>query len=380
MARQITWGLIGGGEGSQIGFPHRAGAALDGRFALAASALDADPERGKDFGVRLGIAPDRSYGDWREMLAGEAKRDDRVRLVTVATPNSTHFEISKALLEAGIDVFCEKPMTMTVEEGRELVAIAGRLGRVCAVNFGYSGYPMVRHMRAMVERGDLGQIRVVKAEFAGGFYGDAAHADDPRVGWRFDPALAGVSAVTADIGSHAMHLACYVTGQRVSALSADFARGIPSRQLEDDALLAFRMSGGTVGRAWCSGLAFGRTHGLEISVYGEKGGLRWCQEQPNQLSWTPLNQPTQTLERSASYMSPAAQRASRITIGHPEGFVFAMSNLYRDLADIIEAKTQGREPDPLALTVPSADLGLHIVDVVHAAARSASDQGRWIEL
>jgi len=380
MRGTMSWGMVGGGEASQIGFSHRSGATIDGKFSLDAGALDIDSARGKDFARRLGIAADRAYSDWREMVAGEVGRDDKIKLVTVATPNSTHFEISKAFLEAGIDVFCEKPMTMTVEEGRELVAIAERLRRVCAVNFGYSGYPMLRHMRAMVERSDLGEIRVVKTEFAGGFYGDAAHADDPRVGWRFDPALSGVSAVTADLGSHAMHLACYVTGQRVSSVSADFVRGIPTRKLEDDALLAFRMSGGTVGRAWCSGLAIGRTHGFEISAYGEKGGIRWQQECPNQLAWTPLNEPTRILERSASYMSPAANRASRITIGHPEGFVFAIGNLYRDLADIIESNERGSDPDPLALTVPSAELGLHIVQIVHAAAESASENGRWINI
>lgn len=380
MVRKIRWGLVGGGEGSQIGFSHRAGAGLDDRMQLVAGALDIDPVRARDFGNRLGIETARSYGHWREMVAAEAGRDDGVQLVTVATPNSTHFEISKCFLEAGIDVFCEKPMTMTVEEGRELTALSKATGRLCAVNFGYSGYPMVREMRAMIQRGELGGIRIVKPEFAGGFFGDASNADDPRVRWRFDPALAGVAAVTADVGTHAFHMACYVTGQTVTALSADFARGIAGRQLEDDALYAFRMSGGAIGRAWCSGLAIGRTHGFEISVYGEKGGVRWCQEQPNQLHWTPLNQPTRILERGASYLSDAAQRASRIAIGHPEGFVFAMGNLYRDLADILDAREVGGDPSALALTVPMADNGLHIVEVVHAAARSAADNGRWVQL
>lgn len=377
---KIRWGMIGGGEGSQIGFPHRVSAGLDGRVQLVAGAFDVDPSRGRKFGEKLGVATERSYGDWKEMLTAELNRVDPVQLVTVATPNSTHFEISKAFLEAGIDVFCEKPMTMTVEEGRELAALAAVKGRLCAVNFGYSGYPMVRQMRAMVERGDLGKIRVVKSEFAGGFFADSADAEDPRVRWRFDPALAGVAAITADVGTHSFHIACYVTGQTVSSLSADFAHGIPGRQLEDDALYAFRMSGGAIGRAWCSGLAIGRTHGFEVSVYGEKGGLRWCQEQPNQLYWTPLNQPTQALERGANYLSEAAQRAGRIAVGHPEGFVFAMGNLYRDLADILQAREERTQSSPLTLTVPLADIGLHIVEVVHAAAKSAAEKGRWVDL
>lgn len=380
MGKTIRWGLVGGGEGSQIGFPHRAGANLDGRMQLIAGAFDFDPARGREFGRTLGVSADRSYGDWKEMLASERGRADGVQLVTVATPNSTHFEISQAFLEAGIDVFCEKPLTMTVEEGQKLAALSKATGRLCAVNFGYTGYPMVREMRARVERGDLGRVRVVKTEFAGGFFGDASTADDPRVRWRFDPKLAGVAAVTTDVGTHAFHMACYVTGQTVTSLSADFAHGVAGRQLEDDALYAFRMSDGAIGRAWCSGLAIGRTHGFEVSLYGEKGGLRWCQEQPNQLQWTPLNEPSQTLERGASYLSEAAQRAGRIAIGHPEGFVSAMGNLYRDLADIIEARQLGTEPSPLAMTVPIADAGLHIVEVVHAAARSAAERGRWIDL
>lgn len=189
-----------------------------------------------------------------------------------------------------------------------------------------------------------------------------------------------MSAVTADVGSHLIHMASYVTGQRVASLSADFAHGIAGRQLEDDSLLAFRMSDGAIGRAWCSGLAIGRTHGLVLQLFGEQGGLRWGQEQPNQLHWTPLNQPTRILERGAAGLSPDADRASRITIGHPEGFVFAIGNLYRDLADQIDAHDRGRAPDPLALGLPTVGDGLHVVEVVHAAAESSRQGSRWIEL
>jgi predicted dehydrogenase len=373
----LNWGLIGGGEGSQIGFAHRAASALDGRFRFVAGALDVDPERAQSFGVSLGLAADRAYGDWREMLAAERQRDDRPQLVTVATPNVTHFEISKAYLEAGFHVLCEKPMTMNLEEGRALVAVAERTGKVCAVNYGYSGYPLVRHMRAMVARGDLGAIRVVVAEFAGGFMADAADADNPRVRWRFDPAQAGFSAVTFDAGIHALHLACYVTDQRVTKVSSDFASVIAGRELEDDSLTAFRMDGGAVGRLWASGLAIGRTHGLTLQVFGERGGLRWAQEQPNQLFWTPLNGSTEIIERGARGLSPEAERASRITVGHPEGMVSAFGNIYRDLADIIAAELAGSDPDPLALSVPTAVDGLHSIETISATAASARGAGTW---
>jgi predicted dehydrogenase len=378
--KALTWGLIGGGEGSQIGFSHRAASSLDGRFRFVAGALDVDPQRARDYGVSLGLDPARAYGDWKEMLAGERDRDDRPDLITVATPNATHFDITKAYLEAGFHVLCEKPMTMTLEEARALVEVVERSGRTCAVNYGYSGYPMVRHMRAMVRRGDIGAVRVVVAEFAGGFMADAADADNPRVRWRFDPKQAGFSAVTMDCGIHAIHLACFVTGQRVTKVSSDFASLIAGRELEDDSLTAFRMDGGTVGRLWSSGLAIGRTHGLALQVFGEHGGLRWAQEQPNQVHWTPLNAPTQILERGAVGLSPDADRAGHITVGHPEGLVFAFSNIYRDLADIITADLDGVAPDPLALTVPTAGDGLHTLATIAACAASARDHGAWTEV
>jgi predicted dehydrogenase len=271
-------------------------------------------------------------------------------------------------------------MTMTLNEADELVAVTAATGRRCAVNYGYSGYPLVRHMRAMVARGDLGAPRVVVAEFAGGFMADAADADNPRVRWRFDPAQAGFSALTLDAGIHALHMACYVTDQRVTAVSSDFASVVAGRQLEDDSLTAFRMSGGTIGRLWASGVAIGRTHGLELQLFGELGGLRWTQEHPNQLWWSPLNAPTQVLERGAPGLSPAADRASRITVGHPEGMVSAFANIYRDLADLIAAELEGGPPDPLALTVPTAEDGLHSLEVVFAAAASARNGSRWTDV
>ena len=327
---RLKWGMIGGGEGSQIGPAHRLGSGLDDLFEFCAGALDHRPEQGKEYGIRLGLAADRAYGDWREMLEGESKRDDRIDLVTVATPNSTHFEITKAFLENGFHVLCEKPMTMTVEEGEEIVNIAKSTGSLCAVNYGYTGYSLVRHMRAMIARGDLGAIRLVKAEFSHGHHADAADANNPRVRWRYDPAQAGVSAQFADCGIHAMHMASFVTGQEVTTLSADTVSCIASRELEDDAMVNFRMDGGTVGRLWTSSIAIGRQHGLTIQVFGEKGGLRWAQEQPNQRYYMPLNERLQIIERGEGNLSPEADRTTRVTVGHAEGMPLAFANIYKD--------------------------------------------------
>ncbi|MGI9493152.1 MAG: Gfo/Idh/MocA family protein [Geminicoccaceae bacterium] len=377
--KRLKWGMIGGGRGSQIGPAHRLGAAVTGAFDFVAGALDHRPDEGKAFATTLGIAAARAYGDWREMLAGEKDRDDRIDLVTVATPNATHFEITKAFLEAGFHVLCEKPMTMTVEEGEELVKVSRDAGRICAVNYGYSGYPLVRHMRAMVARGDLGKIRVIVAEFAHGHHADAADADNPRVRWRYDPAQAGVSAQFADCGIHALHMASFVAGDEIERLSADFASTIESRELEDDAMVNFRMEGGAVGRLWTSSVAVGRMHGLTLQVFGEKGGLRWAQEQPNQVIWTPTGGRSQIIERGEAGLSPEAARAGHVAIGHPEGMPLAFSNIYADLAEVIAATKDGRTPDPAADLFPKAEDGLRSMAAIHAAVASAKADGAWVD-
>ena len=375
---KLKWGMVGGGEGSQIGPAHRLGAGLDGLFEFSAGALDHRAEQGIDYGQRLGLG-DRAYGSWQDMLEGERNRDDRIDLVTVATPNSTHYEITKAFLEAGFHVLCEKPMTMTVQEGEDIVNTANATGQICAVNYGYTGYSLVRHMRAMIARGDIGKVRVVNAEFAHGHHADAADADNPRVRWRYDPAQAGVSAQFADCGIHAMHMASFVTGQEVTKLSADCVSCIEVRTLEDDAMVNFRMDGGAVGRLWTSSIAIGRQHGLGIQVFGETGGLRWSQEQPNQLYYMPLGQRLQVIERGEAYLSPEADRTTRVTIGHAEGMPLAFANIYKDLAEAIRARREGRSMDPAANLYPRAEDGLRSMAAVVAVAQSGKQDGAWLD-
>lgn len=375
---KLKWGMIGGGEGSQIGPAHRLGSGLDGLFEFTAGALDHRPEYGIDYGQRLGLG-DRAYGGWEEMLQAEKKRSDKVDLVTVATPNSTHFEITKSFLENGFHVLCEKPMTMTIEEGEQIVEIAKKTGNICAVNYGYTGYSLVRHMRAMIARGDIGKVRLVNAEFAHGHHADATDADNPRVRWRYDPAQAGVSAQFADCGIHAMHMASFVTGQEVTKLSADTVSCIDVRTLEDDAMVNFRMDGGAVGRLWTSSIAIGRQHGLAIQVFGETGGLRWSQEQPNQLYYMPLGERLQIIERGEANLSPEADRTTRVTIGHAEGMPLAFANIYTDLAEAISARKDGRMMDPAANLYPRAEDGLRSMAAVYAVAESGKADGKWLD-
>ncbi len=370
MAR-LNWGMIGGGDGSQIGPAHRLGAQADGNFSFVAGALDVDAAKGRAFAQSLGVAEDRAYATWQDMLEGERDRADRPDLVTVATPNATHFEITRAFLQAGFHVLCEKPMTMTVEEGEEIVRLAQQTGRICAVNYCYSAYPMVRQMKAMVDAGELGAIRTVVANFSHGHHAAGDDPDNPRVRWRYDPAQAGVSGQMADCGIHALHLACFVLGDQVERLSADFASTVPARVLEDDAMVNFRTTRGTVGRLWTSTIALGRQHGLDLQVFGEKGGMRWASEQPGQVYLTRLGGRTEIMEKGEAGLSDEAGRLSRVAIAHPEGFPMAVANIYLDLAARIRGEAAGN--------LPLAEDGLRSMAAVYASVASAGQDGAWID-
>ena len=295
--------------------------------------------------------------------------------MTVATPNATHYEITKAFLQAGFNVLCEKPLAMNLKEAEDLRQIATKSGRVGAVNFGYSGYPMAIQAREMVRRGDLGNIRVVVAEFALGAHAGGNDDDNPRIRWRYDPAQAGISSVVNDLGSHAFQMAEFVTGQKVQSVAAHFDYCVPTRKLEDDAFIACRFSDGAVGRFWMSAVASGQQHGFGIRVFGSKGAIRWHQEFPNQLHWSPLIGPTQLFERGADYLYPSAAEASRVAIGHAEGFLEAFGNIYKALhARLSHVETNTK------LTFPSISDGADLVRVIYASARSASEGGRWVQV
>ncbi len=368
---KLRWGMIGGGEGSQIGPAHRLGALADGLFEFSAAALDHRADVGRSYAKTLGVSEDRAYGDWTEMLTREVNRDDRIDLVTVATPNSTHFEITKAFLEAGFNVLCEKPMTMTVEEGEEIVKIADKVGKLCTVNYCYSAYPMVRQARAMVKNGELGKIRLIVTNFSHGHHGDADDADNPRVRWRYDPKMAGVSGQFADCGIHALHMASFIGNDEVEVVSADFASTIDGRELEDDAMVNFRMSSGTVGRLWTSSVAIGRQHGFDIQVFGEKGGLKWISEQPNQLLYSRIGNRTEIIEKGENNLYEDASRLSRVAIAHPEGFPLAVANIYVDIAATLNGDVRAN--------LPTAADGLRSMSAVYAATESARNTGKWVD-
>ncbi len=368
---KLKWGMIGGGEGSQIGPAHRLGALADGLFEFSAAALDHRPDVGRTYAKSLGISEDRAYGDWKEMLTREKNREDRIDLVTVATPNSTHFEITKSFLEAGFNVLCEKPMTMTVEEGEEIVKIASKSGKLCTVNYCYSAYPMVRQARDMVQNGELGKIRLIVTNFSHGHHGNAEDANNPRIRWRYDPQMAGVSGQFADCGIHALHMASFIGNDEVESVSADFASTIKGRELEDDAMVNFRMSSGIVGRLWTSSVAIGRQHGFDIQVFGEKAGLKWKSEHPNQLIYSKVGNRTEIIEKGENNLCEDALRLSRVAIAHPEGFPLAVANVYVDIAATIKGEKRAN--------LPTASDGLRSMAAVYSATVSAKNNGQWTD-
>jgi len=368
---KLKWGMIGGGEGSQIGPAHRLGALADGLFEFSAAALDHRPDVGRTYAKSLGISEDRAYGDWKEMLTREKNREDRIDLVTVATPNSTHFEITKSFLEAGFNVLCEKPMTMTVDEGEEIVKIASKSGKLCTVNYCYSAYPMVRQARDMVQNGELGKIRLIVTNFSHGHHGNAEDANNPRVRWRYDPQMAGVSGQFADCGIHALHMASFIGNDEVESVSADFASTIKGRELEDDAMVNFRMSSGIVGRLWTSSVAIGRQHGFDIQVFGEKAGLKWKSEHPNQLIYSKVGNRTEIIEKGENNLCEDALRLSRVAIAHPEGFPLAVANIYVDIAATLKGDKRAN--------LPTASDGLRSMAAVYSAAESAKNNGKWTD-
>ena len=368
---KLKWGMIGGGEGSQIGPAHRLGALADGLFEFSAAALDHRPDVGRTYAKSLGISEDRAYGDWKEMLTKEKNREDRIDLVTVATPNSTHFEITKSFLEAGFNVLCEKPMTMTVDEGEEIVKIASKSGKLCTVNYCYSAYPMVRQARDMVQNGELGKIRLIVTNFSHGHHGNAEDANNPRVRWRYDPQMAGVSGQFADCGIHALHMASFIGNDEVESVSADFASTIKGRELEDDAMVNFRMSSGIVGRLWTSSVAIGRQHGFDIQVFGEKAGLKWKSEHPNQLIYSKVGNRTEIIEKGENNLCEDALRLSRVAIAHPEGFPLAVANIYVDIAATLKGDKR--------VNLPTASDGLRSMAAVYSATESAKNNGKWTD-
>lgn len=377
--RRLRLGMVGGGEGAFIGAVHRMAARLDDRWSLVAGAFSSDPERSRAFGLGLGLDPDRSYGDFAEMARAEAARPDGIDAVAIVTPNAAHFAPARAFLEAGIAVICDKPLTTGMQEARALSDLVARTGLPFVLTHNYSGYPMVRHARDLVARGVLGPIRVVQAEYAQ----DWLARDLPgnrQADWRGDPDRAGPGGALGDIATHAFHLAAFVTGETPSAVSAETSRFVAGRRLDDDVQVRLRWAGGARGQLWASQVAIGASNALRLRVIGADAALDWSQEEPDYLRFARLGEAPQVLRRGGPGLSPAAEAATRLPAGHPEGYLEGFAQIYADAADLILAHRAGKAPPDDLAGLPGVREGVEGVAFITAAVRSAAADGAWISL
>ncbi len=375
----LLYGMVGGGLTSQIGDSHRVALNRDNYYKLVAGAFDIDWERGRQYGKSLGLQSDRVYENYIEMARKESSREDKLNVVAIMTPNNTHYSIAKKFIEEGFNVILEKPITTNSNDAHNLIKLAKKRNVLCSSMYGYSGYPMVRQAKAMVLAGQLGEIRVIQTEFAHGNCATAAEEHSDGAAWRNDPKTSGDSFVLADVGTHALHLATFITGQQVLEVSADRQSFVKGRVLEDNAHVLLRFEKGASGFLWASGVAVGHRHGLAIRVFGSEGSIEWCQEKPNQLKFSILGQTTRILELDSPELHPPAKRLLRVGAGHPEGYFEAFSNIYSDFAEVLLAKLNGEAPDPLCLDLPTLEDGAKGVEFLEACVKSYKKNGKWVK-
>ncbi len=381
MAERIRLGMVGGGNDAFIGAVHRIASRIDGDYDLVAGALSSTPEKSKASGEALCLAPDRTYGDFREMAIRENRIKGGIQAVSIVTPNHMHYPVAREFLKRGIHVICDKPMTSTLPDARKLVKIAHENDALFVLTHNYTGYPMVRQAREMIAAGELGEIRLVQVEYAQDWLTeDVEHTGTNKQSeWRTDPEKSGAGGSTGDIGTHAFNLASFVSGLELETLSADLQSFVPGRRVDDNAHVMLRYKGGARGMLWCSQVAPGNENALKIRIYGTKGGLEWAQEDPNYLWYTPFGEPKRLLTRSGAGARDVANRVSRTPGGHPEGYLEGFANIYSEAARAIRAKMAG-DPIPADVVFPSVEDGLKGVAFVDACVRSSVRDAAWVKL
>ncbi|HET6160570.1 MAG TPA: Gfo/Idh/MocA family oxidoreductase [Dongiaceae bacterium] len=377
---RVRLGMVGGGEGAFIGAVHRLAARMDDQYVLVAGALSSTPEKARRSGEALGLAPDRIYDDYETMAKQEAKRPDGIEAVAIVTPNDMHAPVSKAFLKAGIHVICDKPLTVNLKEAVSLEKAVKQSGRIFALTHNYTGYPMVRHARTMVAAGELGQLRVVQAEYPQDWLTEKIEdTGQKQAVWRNDPKRAGAGGCLGDIGTHAYNIACFVSGLELDAVSADLTSFVKGRKLDDNVHVMMRFKGGAKGMLWASQVAPGNENNLKLRVYGTKGGIEWWQEHPNQLIWSPFNKPPQIISRGTPAVGVAGARMTRVPPGHPEGYLEGFANIYSEVAAAIRAVRSKKKPDS-AVMFPTVEDGVRGVAFIEAAVKSSAKDGKWVKV
>jgi predicted dehydrogenase len=376
LGRRLRLAVIGGGTGSFIGAMHRQSARRDDRYQIVTGIFSSDPAKSKKDASELGFESDRIYSSVKELYEKESSRKDGIDAVAIMTPNDSHFDYSMWALERGIDVICDKPMTNTLEEAETLHKKVQETGLVFCLTHNYTGYPMVRQAKAMVEAGELGTIRLVQVEYVQG-----GKADENKVFpagyWKFDPARGGPSLVMGDIGSHAHNLTRFITGLEVDEVAAEIGAIVPNRLVHDFGGALLRFNNGARGSFWVTQAAAGVENCLRIRVSGTKGSLEWMQEIPQALTFKPLGAPSQNRTPNGPGTLPLSARCTRLVAGHPEGFPDGFANIYSDAAEAIAARRAGKQADPLALYFPNSFDGLMGVRFVDSVVKSSNENGQW---
>jgi len=373
---RIRLGMVGGGRDAFIGAVHRIASRIDDHYELVAGAFSSTPDKSTASAADIGVAADRAYSDYKTMASAEAQREDGIEAVSIVTPNHLHCPVATEFLKRGIHVICDKPLTSTLDDAKALVAEAEKSGALFVLTHNYTGYPMIRQARAMVAEGQLGDIRLVQAEYPQDWLSTKLEdTGQKQAGWRTDPARSGLGGCVGDIGTHAFNLAGFVSNLKLHSLCADLDTFVEGRQLDDNAHIMLRFEGGAKGMIWSSQVAPGNENGLRVRIYGSKGGLEWSQEDPNYLWFTPLGEPKRLLTRSGSGATDPANDVSRIPPGHPEGYLEGFANLYTGAAEAIVKRRTGSEADVSLL--PSVHDGLVGVAFVTAAVQSSNNGGTW---
>jgi predicted dehydrogenase len=377
-ASKLRYGMVGGGRDAFIGAVHRMAAALDGQAEFVAGALSSTPEKSVASGRDLGLAEDRNYESWEQMLASESARPDRIDFVSIVTPNHLHVPVAKAFAEAGFHVVLDKPMVLSSEEATQLAAAVDKAGVVFAVTYNYTGYPMVKQAAHLVRSGAIGEIRKVFVEYHQGWLsGKLEESGQKQAAWRTDPQRSGIAGCVGDIGTHAENLVATVTGLEIESLCADVTTFVEGRALDDDAAVLLRFKGGAKGVLTCSQVCYGEENGLALRVYGTAGALAWRQEEPNQLVYTPADGAKRVLTRGGPE-SGASAHATRLPPGHPEAFIEAFANVYRGAVDAIRAHKSGARPTGLAAEIPTLADGARGVRFIERVIASGRQGGAWV--
>lgn len=383
--KPIRLGMVGGGQGAFIGAVHRIAARMDGHYQLVAGALSSNPARAHASAEELGIDAARSYDTFSQMAAQEAAREDGIEAVAIVTPNHMHYPAAKAFLEAGIHVICDKPLTSTLADAQSLVDLVEQSGKLFVLTHNYSGYPMIRQAQSMVADDELGRIQLVQVEYPQDWLATPIEADGQKQAeWRTDPTRTGAGGCVGDIGTHAWHLAGFVSGLETDQIAADLHTFVEGRRVDDNihALLRFKSPDDgrpAKGMLWASQIAAGNENGLKLRVYGDKGSIEWVQADPNYLWFTPLNEPRRLITRGGAGHKAAAARMTRIPAGHPEGYLEGFANIYGEAALAIRALREG-ESVPEDVQYPTVQDGLLGMRFIDACVRSSEANSAWVTL